>query len=77
MILWIDESTLDMQVKIGPLEKYEVTEEIKEAFERSKKIKELRDTFINEAYNPEVKKLLDLVDKINKNANESLKSSEK
>ena len=72
MIIFINPSTLDLEIRLGPMETYAPTDEIEAIYKKTKMIKSLKEDFLNNIYDPEVKKLLDMVDKVNKKENPSL-----
>lgn len=74
MLIYFDKEDLQLQIKVGSLEEYTPTPEIKELVRRADALKTKRDLFIANEFEPEMKALLDIVDRINITANPQLKA---
>lgn len=73
MILFFDKNDLVLNVKLGALETYTCTDEIKDIVDRVTALKKERDEFLNNIYSPKLKQLLEAVEKVNCAENPTLK----
>jgi len=74
MLLYFNQDNLNLNVQCGALEDYQATPEVKEIVRRAQELKEKRDEFTKTVFDPEIKQLLEMVDRINITANPELKS---
>jgi len=77
MIIWINEDTLQLEIRVGATEKYIPTEEMLELDSKVEKIKKLYTDFLDEEYNPKVKSILTIIDRINRKNNPELNKKRK
>lgn len=74
MLIYLNQENLKLNVQCGALEKYEATPEIEEIVRRAQALQKKKDDFTKTVFEPEIKVILDMVDKINVTANPELKA---
>jgi hypothetical protein len=65
MILYFDKETLHLNVKLGALESYQPSEEIKAIVAKADDLRAQSDLFHKTVIEPDMKLILDAIDKIN------------
>jgi hypothetical protein len=72
MILYLNETNLSVEIRLGPAESFSPNEEVNEIHVLAQDIAKKKNEFIADTYNPLVKTLLDKVDALNKKHNPQL-----
>lgn len=72
MILYFEKNDLNLNVKLGALESYECTEEIRNLVATIDLLKKQKDEFLKEIYQPKLKEILEEVERLNIAANPTL-----
>lgn len=72
MLLYFDQNSLNINIRLGALEEYSPTPGIIEVYEEAQRLKEKQQEFEKE-FDPELDKLLAKIDRINLAANPQLK----